>query len=189
MGELVNIFDFDGVIGHPIEEALFTMPVHEHDKAFMEKMSRRHNLDLTYESHQSGRYICIQAAMQDLGIPIKRGPKADEVPVVGPYHILTARCDRFAVQRMHEFLDFEFGNLPLRTFHVGSTRKAHVLQMMLNLNDEVNYTFWDDNINHIHYANALDNPRMATKYVDNPMEVHYQDAVTLYETELLRHSL
>lgn len=189
MGQSLNIFDFDGVLGDPIEEALFTMPEHEADEAFMRKMSVRHNLDLRFESQKSARYICIQAALQDLGIGIKPGPKINHIPMSDPYHILTARCDRFAVQRMHEFLEFNVGNLPLRTFHVGSTRKAHVLEMMLNLNSEVSYVFWDDNINHIHYANALDNPRIITKYVDNNMDEAYKEAVTFYENTILENSI
>lgn len=182
----VNIFDFDGVLASPVEEALFQKEVTPESVQFMVKMVKRHSLDLSQETLKSAHYICMQAALWDLGHPIEPGPLLEKALKSDRYHILTARSDRFAVLRMQEFIEdnMEDGEKPIKIMHVDHLPKGKMLEMMLDRHPTTRYSFYDDREKHIQSARSLKNPRLDVFHVDNDLNDVYEEASTLYESIL-----
>ena len=179
----VNIFDFDGVLADPLEEGLFNLPLGYKSQRLVEAVTRELGLDLRGESAKSAHYICMQAVLWQSCIPIETGPMFEKV-YEGPYHILTARSDRFAVTRLHEFLIDPLPqerHLPVKIMHVDHLPKGQVLEMLLDRHPENTYTFYDDREKHIQSARELKNPRLDIFHVDNDMAPVYERASTFYE--------
>lgn len=181
--QVVNLYDFDGVLASPFEEALFTLPTYDRDAEFVDRVSKALALDLSDQSPQSKRYICMQAIMWMSRIPIQRGPVTPE-PLV-PYHVITARCDRFAVARCHEALGMLFKPMPVKTMHVDHLPKGQMLQVLLDRHPECNFRFWDDNPRHIESALSLKSDRLEVFHVDNDMKDAYEEAELFYRFTLL----
>lgn len=178
----VNLYDFDGVLASPFEEALFTMDQTIHDAQFIAAVSERQGLNLSAESFMSQRYICLQAVLLRHGIDVEPGPVTPECGV--PYHIITARCDRFAVARMHNYIDDN--NLkPIKTMHLDHLEKGQMIQCLLDRHPDVRFSFWDDNPRHIQSALQLKSSRLTVHPVDNDMSMHYMQAKTFYINKIL----
>ena len=185
----VQLFDFDGVLASPLEEALFQMPIGPHDVAFIAKMASRHTLDLSQEKITSARYICIQAALYDAGIPIQPGPCIDSIGT-RPFHIITARSDRFAVARMYDFIeDNMLDNKPIKTLHVDHLPKGQIIQVLLDRHPDTRYVFWDDSPGHVTSARMLRNPRLDVFHVVNDMKDFYTEAESFYRKTILELAL
>lgn len=184
----INLFDFDGVIADPIEEGLFKMPQTPHDVEFMSKMCRRHDLDLSQETFESARYICMQAAMYDACIPTKPGP-CFEMLAEGTYYIITARSDRFAVRRMHDFLDECAPRLPIKTLHLDHQAKGAAIKVLLDRHPSTRYRFFDDREKHVTSARMLCNSRLDVFHVDNDIRGIYEEAESFYRTTILELAL
>lgn len=179
----VDIFDFDGVLASPFEEALFTMDATIHDPKLITRTEKEYGLNLSLESRQSARYISIQAALMELDVPIQPGIS---FPLAGrnPYHILTARCDRFAVTRMHMFLMEKELN-PIKTMHTDHLEKGKMLEVLLARHPDVTYNYFEDNPRHIESAMKLKSPRLNVYRVDNHMESYYLAAHKFYIEEII----
>lgn len=182
----MDIFDFDGVLADPVEEALFQLELTNDSFKLIKRMSLRHKLDLSQESHKSAHYICMQAALWDMCHPIKPGPMLGKACSSPRYHILTARSDRFAVMRMQEFIEdnMDEGQAPLKIMHVDHLPKGQMLKMLLDRHPNTRYSFYDDRQKHIDSARELKDSRLDVFHVDNDMESAYQEASTLYESIL-----
>lgn len=180
---VVSLYDFDGVIGAPFEEALFTMNAQDEDHQFIRAVSEQYGLDLSNESFASARYICLQAVMFNENIPIQPGPMFDQIE--GPFHILTARCDKFAVWRMHQFIDMH--NLkPVKTMHLDHLAKGIMIRSIMDRHPDVRFRFYDDNLRHIRSARQLHDPRLEVFHVDNDMELLYVEAESFYRSRILK---
>ena len=186
----VNLFDFDGVLAYPLEEGLFQLPLGPHDVEFVSKMAYRHDLNLSRESFKSSRYICIQAALYDAGIPIKRGPAFQHI-LEGPYHIITARSDRFAVARVQEFIENNMHSheRPIKVMHVDHLPKGQMIQMLLDTHQDNRYSFYDDREKHVVSARSLKNPRLDVYHIDNDMTDVYVEASKFYNETILELAL
>lgn len=178
----VNIYDFDGVLAEPLEEALFTMPSTPVDSEFVTKVCDNMGLDLSCESPLSQRYICIQAVLEYINWPINPGPLFDRIE--GPFHVMTARCDRFAVARVHQFLE-EHALQPIKVMHMDHLAKGKLLDVILERHPENTYSFYDDNLKHIESAMKLQNERLSVFHVDNNMQPFYTRAFKLYTNTIL----
>lgn len=183
---VVNIYDFDGVIASPFEEALFQMPVGIHDQEFIQIMSESLGVDLSGESLRSARYICIQGWLWERDAMITQGPMFQKLE--GPYHIMTARCDRFASARLHEFLDVNMMT-PIKIFQLDQMPKGQMLEVLLERHPDTCFRFYDDTMKHISSARLLRNPRLEVFHVDNDMEPHYVAASTFYKQSILESVL
>ena len=181
----VNIFDFDGVLADPLEEGLFNLELTGRATDLIHKMSVRHGLNLKGESLKSAHYIAMQAALWDACVPITPGPMFDRI-AEGPYHILTARSDRFAVARVQEFISTNLPDRhrPIKIMHVDHLPKGQMLKMMLDRHPDNTYSFYDDRVKHIQSALELHDPRLDVFHVDNDMEDAYERASTFYQTIL-----
>lgn len=182
----INLYDFDGVLASPFEEALFTMPETEHDAEFIRQMSYDFDIDLQYESQQSQRYIALQACMDEMGVWINRGPLFDQIK--GPFHILTARADRFAIKRMHLFIG-QHRLKPVKILHLDHLPKGLIIDVLLERHPEIHFEFWDDNMRHVESARALNSSRLTVNHVDNDMEPLYTAAESFYRDRILGHIL
>lgn len=179
----VDIFDFDGVLANPFEEALFSMDATIHDKKLIAAMEKLNDIDLSSETPTSARYIAIQAALLHMDTPIQPGIAFHHAGRT-PFHILTARCDRFAVTRMHIFL-MEQELKPIRTMHTGEVDKGKIIETLLDRNPKVTYNYFEDNERHIASAMKLDSPRLNVWRVDNHMESYYLAAHKFYIEEII----
>lgn len=182
----MRIFDFDGVIGSAFGEALFNLPETPTDATFMSAAQKRFRLKAQGEKRICLRYMLIQRTLWDMSMGIEEGPLFTEAANGEPFIILTARSDLYAVKRMHRFLDFH-GMEPSRTFHVGSTEKHTVVEMLMRALPDEQLTFWDDNQQHINGVNGLNNSRVTSIKVDNDMEAMYARASTFYNKQLLEY--
>lgn len=180
----LNIYDFDGVIAEPFEEALFNMPITEHDESFIKEVSGWSfvDMDLSLESFVSKRYICIQAVLYQLRTPILQGPLFYKLE--GPYHIMTARSDRFAVRRVHEFI-YSNGLTPIKVMHTDHLPKGEMLKTILERHPDIQINFYDDTQRHIDSALALNNSRLSVFKVDNNVEPFYDRAIKFYNSVIL----
>lgn len=182
----IKILDFDGVVASPFEEALFTMPATPHDKEFIKTVSYWNEIDLSSESVASARYICIQAMMLVMLMPIDAGPHYPRAR--GNFYIMTARCDRFAVKRCHNFI--ESGQLkPIKIMHTDHLPKGTLIEILLDQHPDTTYTFYDDNPRHIESARALGSERLEVVQVDNDMRPYYDRASSFYKSHLLERVL
>ena len=180
----INVFDFDRVLADPLEEGLFNLPINKDGEQLIKKMSQRHQMDLSGESLKSAHYISMQAALWDAGVPIMSGVMYERV-YKGPYYILTARSDRFAVARMQEFIEaIPDRYRPIKIMHVDHLPKGQMLKMMLDRHPDNTYSFYDDRVKHIQSALELRDPRLDVFHVDNDMEDAYERASTFYQTIL-----
>jgi len=184
---VMNLYDFDGVIASPLEEALFQLPSGPHDSAFVRKVSDRFDLDLSNESPLSQRYICVQAVLWDACIDIQPGPMFEKI--TGPYHILTARCDRFAVARMHEFVTDNLVVKPIKTMHLDHLPKGRMIEVLLERHPDVQFRYWDDNHGHCTSANMLRSPRLEVFPVDSGIEPYYTEAESYFRNTILELAL
>jgi len=184
---IVDVFDFDGVVAEPLEEALFTMPATIHDPEFIRVMCDWLGIDLRSESAASARYICLQGALKLMEFQINPGPLFWKVGV-NPFHIMTARCDRFAVARVHQFIG-EKGLKPIKIMHTDHLPKGQMLKVMLERHPDTHFNFYDDNPRHIESAKILNNPRLSVFKVDNDMEPFYTLAHKLYHSQILERFL
>jgi hypothetical protein len=182
MLERIKLFDFDGVLGSPLEEALFQLPESDKDVAFIEKATELLGLRGEYERKHSLRYMCMQGIMHRMGDNISQGPMFGEA--TGNYMILTARSDYYAIKRMFEFLDC-YDLRPMRVFTLGNTPKAEVIRTLLGFYPEHRFDFWDDLQKHLDGANALGNDRVRTFKVDNDMQAMYEKALGYYQDQIL----
>jgi hypothetical protein len=187
MMKYVDIFDFDGVLAEPLEEALFTMEDTIHDKEFIKVMSELQRLDLSVESKSSQRYICIQAALLRMGVGINTGP-AFEYAGRLPFHVLSARCDRFAVTRMHQFL-VRHDLRPIKTMHTDHLAKGEMLKVLLERHPDVTYNYFEDSPRHIESAMGIKSERLNVWRVDNIMEPFYTSAHKFYISQILERYL
>lgn len=186
----LDIFDFDGVLAEPFEEALFTMPETEHDDTFVKEVSGWAfiDLDLSLESKLSQRYICIQAVLRHiLRVDVEPGPMFKKAGM-NPFHIMTARCDRFAVPRVHDFVA-KHGLNPIKVMHTDHLPKGIMLQTILDRHPDVRINFYDDTQRHIDSALSLNNPRLNVFKVDNDMQPYYDRAIKFYNSVILEEVL
>lgn len=184
---VMNLYDFDGVLSHSLEEALFQMPVTRHDEEFIRKVSQLAVMDLSQESRQSARYICMQAILWYNRIPIRKGPITPDYR--HPYYILTARSDRFAVRRMHEFVMEYLRPEPIKTQHLDHLPKGQAIAVLLERHPDTMFTFYDDNIRHIESAASLKTDRLCVVHVDNSLPSLYTEADSFYRNTILELAL
>jgi hypothetical protein len=174
------------VIAYPFEEALFRMPETDHDNEFVRVTCERFGLDLGSESLRSARYVCIQAVMHKHGICVVPGPIFNQVE--GPFHIITARSDRFAVARMHSFIK-DYDLKPNKILQTDCLPKGQVIQMLLERHPDTHFRFWDDTMKHILSAKLLRSDRLEVFHVDNDMEPVYDRAESYYRKTILEFAL
>lgn len=179
----LNVYDFDGVLASPFEEALFNLNTTKRDADFVQVVSDGMNLDLSGESLQSARYICLQALMFHLGHEITPGPIRIEKGI--PFHIVTARSDWYATARMRQFLHHYYIK-PVKLIQMDHLNKALLLDSLATRHPDVDIRFWDDRRKHTDAAKKLGHSNLTIFRVDNQMEQFYKDAQSFYEDQILR---
>ena len=182
----IKLFDFDGVLASPFEEALYQMPVSARDSEFIDKAAARYGLGAGHltESVSSFRYMCMQAVMDDLGHPIREGPLLDKAE--GPFMVITARSDFFALRRMFRFLEW-YGKMPLYIFTLGKTPKFRVVERLLIQYPNASFEFYDDLLKHVEPVEALGSDRVTTFHVDNDMGPVYEKAQSYFNSQIVGH--
>ena len=185
--KIMNLYDFDGVLADPLEEALFQMPTTEHDAEFIRVVSRDLNLDLSQESLTSQRYICIQAIMWAHEMPILPGKVVPQDE--HPFYILTARSDIYAVRRMHEFITESYWKEPIKTQHLDHLPKGIAIELLLQRHPDTHFRFFDDNPRHIQSAQLLRSDRLEIFHVDNQLASRYEEAQSFYRNAILELAL
>lgn len=184
---IMNLYDFDGVLGHSLEEALFQMGPTLHDAEFVRRVSKLASMDLSQESPTSARYICIQAILWYNRIPIRQGVITPDYN--NPYYILTARSDRFAVRRMHDFVQEAYAVQPIKTHHLDHLPKGQAIEVLLDRHPETQFNFYDDNPRHVESAMALCHERLNVFQVDNGLPSLYEEAESFYRNTILELAL
>lgn len=185
--KIMNLYDFDGVLGHPLEEALFQLPPTRHDSNFVDAVSQRFNMDLSQESSQSARYVCMQAIMWRYSIPIDPGfirPDYNH-----PYYILTARSDFYGIRRMHRFVENELAVYPVKVQHLDHLPKGQAIGLLLERHPDTFFRFYDDNPRHITSAKMLRSDRLEIFHVDNQLKSFYEEAESVYRNKILELAL
>lgn len=185
--KIMNLYDFDGVLAHPLEEALFQMPATEHDSEFIRKVCKHFKMDLSQESVTSQRYICIQAILWAADHPIKAGPVTPEAE--HPYYIMTARSDRFAVRRMHDYVQKKLSPQPIKTQHLDHLPKGQAIEVLLQRHPDTHFRFYDDNPRHVLSARMLRSDRLEVFHVDNGLDSLYTEAESFYRNTILELAL
>lgn len=182
--ERIQLFDFDGVLASPFEEALYCLPVNLRDAAFIKAAEARYQIPNHHESIKSIRYMMMQAVMMDMGHKIKAGPCRPDPN--HPFMIITARSDYFSIYRMMEFLSAA-EMFPIQIFNVGDTPKKETIRVLLEKHPEAQFEYWDDRQAHIDGADSLRSPRLVTHYVDNDLDSFYEEAESYYRNILMDH--
>lgn len=185
--KIMNLYDFDGVLADPLEEALFQMPTTEHDAEFIRAVSDQFNLDLSQESLTSQRYICIQATLWADNILVKKGEVSPQDGY--PYYILTARSDIYATRRMHEFIDAFLWPEPVKVMNLDHLPKGVAIELLLQRHPDTHFRFFDDNPRHIQSAQLLRSDRLEIFHVDNQLASRYEEAQSFYRNTILELAL
>lgn len=162
----LNILDFDGVLASPMDDCLFRLPISNSDAEFINKCEDYFNLTLDGQDIRSARYMCIQAALMHLEVPIELGPIRLEEPTTAPYVVLTARSDYYAVSRMFRFLE-SLNQAPLFIFTVGTTSKSHIIQTLSEEYPQADLRFYDDRLENLSPAHALNIKNLRCFHIDN----------------------
>ena len=154
--EDLHVFDFDGVLSAPDEEAIYRHPVSKKEEQLIPKVRDALGLDCRGLDLRYQRHLLFQEIQWRRGAPIAPGPAlelAAKLSRDSRLFILTARSGVAAVRRMHDFLDRR-GLHPIETFHVGRVRKS--LQIMLLRREAPQATIWyyEDNEKHLSAVQA-----------------------------------
>lgn len=173
----IHLYDFDGVLASPFEEALYCLPVNLEDQQFIDRASLLFGIGNNQESLKSIRYMMMQATMLEFEQEIKPGPVRPDPSV--PFMIITARSDYFSISRMMNFLSDQ-DLMPIRIFNVGDTPKKETIQTLLDKHPETEFTYWDDRQSHVDGANSLKSSRLTCHLVDNDLESYYEKAESYY---------
>lgn len=173
----VHVFDFDGVLAHPIEDAIFRLEPYEAEESFLKDAAHSYGLP-HYSNAKYLRHVIVQHVMLDAGVPCLPGPLLDTAKDCSLHYILSARSSAPAVSRAMEFL-IHHDLFPAETFFVGNGGKNPNLEWICReANDEV--VFWDDTMHHIDKANELELTNLKVEFVDTTKLVNEEMAMQLY---------
>ena len=174
----VHVFDFDGVLAHPVEDAIFRLEDCDAERQFLADAADSFGLP-QYSNQKYLRHVVVQHVMFDAGVPCLPGPLLDTARESGLHYILSARSSAPAVARALEFLSHH-ELYPAETFFVGNGGKnPNLTWICQEADDEV--VFWDDTMSHIDKANELKLPNLRVEFVDTTKLVNEEMACKLYD--------
>lgn len=179
----INIYDFDGVLACPIEDAVFRLDPNTLDKEFIQRGRERYGITKLSESLARNRHLILQEVLHNRRIPCKPGPLFEHLTESkDPFYILTARSGPGAVARVSRFFE-DCGYLPEEMFFVGPMSKTHCLIDLCEKFSDHTLTFWDDNMFHIEDGNALGFANLTCNFVDNKVPTLFDEAMDFYEDQ------
>lgn len=153
----VHVFDFDGVLSAPDEEAIYRFPMSEPEAELIPEVRQALGLDCRGLDLRYQRHLLFQEVQLRRRVSITPGPAlslAAHLSIRGRrVFVLTARSGVAAVRRAHAFLD-QHRIKPVETFHVGRVSKA--AQVMLLRSEMPGTTIWyyEDNATHLSDARS-----------------------------------
>lgn len=176
----INIYDFDGVLACPIEDAVFRLDPNTLDKEFIQRGRERYGITKLSEKVQRNRHLILQEVLYERKIPCRDGPIrpfwAD------PFYVLTARSGPGAVARVSAYVE-NIGLRPEEMFFVGPMSKTHCLIDLCEKFPNAHLTFWDDNMFHIEDGNGLGFANLTCNFVDNKVPTLFDEAMDFYEDQ------
>lgn len=177
---MIHIYDFDGVLADPTEDAIYRLPVTSEEQSFLDRTSEFYDFRRDHDDAYT-RHVAVQYCLADLRLPIEAGPCLASAQVSqDPMFILTARSAPPAVDRVNNFLR-QFKLNPQETFFVGRAGKiAQLSYVCQNTSDVVR--FYDDSPAHIEAAKALGLSNLESflvkPFIDfNRVETLYQEII------------
>ena len=180
---MINIFDFDGVLCDPLEDAVFRLPEMDSDKEFNELGREYFRIARLTSNPKRARHLILQEYLYHVGIGCQPGPAYSKLSRHDPFFVLTARSGPGAVARVSEFFE-TCGHLPEEMFFVGPCSKNHHIQILCDWFPDQQLTFYDDNQHHIDEAANLTCPNLTSVHVDNNIETLGPAALELYNDVL-----
>jgi hypothetical protein len=175
----INIYDFDGVLSCPIEDAVFRLDPVEYgaiDAEFITNGRKRYGITTLSENMQRNRHLILQEVLYELKVPCGRGPVT---PASDPFFVLTARSGPGAVARVSSYLE-SIKLRPEEMFFTGPVAKTHFLIDLCHKFEDHKLTFYDDTYHHIEAAIDLGLPNLTVEYVDNKVADLKDEADALY---------
>ena len=176
----INIYDFDGVLACPIEDAVFRLVETRYDNEFIKLGRERYGITKLSENLARNRHLILQEVLYGRGVPVRDGPIR---PVRDPFYVLTARSGPGAVARVSEYLE-SIKLRPEEMFFVGPMSKTHCLIDLCEKFSDHTLTFWDDNMFHIEDGNALGFVNLTCNFVDNNVSSLVLKALDFYKDQL-----
>lgn len=180
---MISIYDFDGVLACPIEDAVFRLDANTYkamDDEFIKLGRERYGITKLTENMARNRHIILQEILYETKKCPDRGPKFTHMKYSGnPFYVLTARSGPGAVARVSQF--FESHRIrPEEMFFVGPVSKTHILIDLCHKFEDQELEFFDDTHHHIVAANDLGLPNLTVHYVDNKVDNLTEQADALY---------
>ena len=180
---MISIYDFDGVLACPIEDAVFRLDPANYaamDAEFISLGRDRYGITKLSENVARNRHIILQEVLYESKKCPDRGPTFDYLCRNNdPFYVLTARSGPGAVARVSQFFE-NYGIRPEEMFFVGPVSKTHILIDLCHKFEDQQLEFFDDTYHHIEAANDLGLPNLTVHYVDNKVENLIDQADALY---------
>lgn len=148
----IPIFDFDGVVAHAEEDALYRSAVGQTERAALENAAKKSGLNPDMYDTKYLRHLVFQQIHLCNEWPIREGPLlalAQELTdVKRPFFILTARSSSAAIQRVLNFTN-ERRLYPQEMFFVGRVAKGRQVRLVRNqVHDNVPIVYFEDSLRH-----------------------------------------
>jgi len=179
----INIFDFDGVLSSPIEDAIFRLDEHPDDDLFIAEGRKRYGITNLSDHVRRNRHLILQECLYERGMCPYEGPL---FPLLmeskDPFYVLTARSGPGAVARVSQFFE-KHDRRPEEMFFVGPVSKTHILIDLCDKHDDHTLTFYDDTAHHIEAATNLGLPNLNVSFVDNDVSRLKGRAIGAYKFE------
>lgn len=183
---MIYIFDFDGVIISPIEDAVFRFENVDFDTDFIARAKARYGLCKQPSLIARERHILLQEVLYERGIPCEPGPEFEEIRRLKKsnraFYVLTARAGPGAVQRAMTFLE-KNDIRPEEVFFIGPVDKCAHIRWISEFNDNPHIMFYDDTKKHIDNINEKNMSNVDAIFVDNNVEHLRDEAMALYEDQ------
>lgn len=150
--EAVAVFDFDGVLCGPEEDAVYRLPEAPEERAHLELIARHYGIDVAFFDTRYLRHLVLQAIMAERNILPTPGPLLELAQDFSrrkrPFFVLTARSGRAAISRALAFID-HYDVTPQEIFFVGRAPKGRQLSLVELTTGAKRIFFFEDSPRHI----------------------------------------
>ena len=161
---MIHVFDFDGVLAHPIEDAMFRLESVEGEEQLLDDASKVYGLPC-YSDPRYARHAVVQHILAENSIQSEPGPLLELAKQADEVYVLSARSVRPGVVRAMEFL-WKHNLKPIECFFMGRGSKNPNLEFICDETTE-QVVFYDDMEHHIVAAQELGLPNLTVRHVNN----------------------
>lgn len=182
--DFVYVFDFDGVLAGPVEDAVYRLPGGTPGDEMLALAGAAFGLDASLYDLPYLRHLVLQEILQARGRSIDAGPlmaaARDLSHGGGSVFVLTARSGLAAVARAAAFLSAQ-SIMPQELFCVGRVGKGRQIALLARQMPDRQLVFFDDSAAHIERAQKMSATDVIPVHVLNDPDATAVAAADLYQ--------